>query len=349
MILNLLLVDDDATQCKLVVDSLEIFKKNELDCDIIIDQANNLEDGLNKLKLNQYDAAIVDLRLENNDHEGKGNLLIKQIKENLRFPLRVVSGYLGDLDDDLRQENYFYACHTRDDVDYEDLFKVFHEIFSTGITRILNNRGRIDNDITNIFWKHISIILPEFIKEKATKKDWDVEKVLLRYISSHISEYLEVSIEDNPEPFHNIEFYIKPQVKIGVFTGDVWKRKSDESFWIVLTPVCDLVTDEKRLVPKAEFVTMVGIQSVDHITKGKNSGDIRKLKSNSMDLKYHYLPECIFFNGGFINFQYVNSVKIDEIKASYDIELVISNSFKKDIIARFAGYYSRQGQPAFLN
>jgi len=346
MSLKILLIDDDAYQRKIVNDALEIFLKQR-DFDIKIEESDNFDDGITKLNNSQFDAAIIDLRLSNNEKEAKGNLFIKEILDRLRFPIRIVSSHLGDLDEDFRTPSFFFNYYTRDAVDFEIIFNEFIDIYETGITQILNYRGRIDSDITNIFWKHISFILPEFIKQKKKNTSWDVEKVLLRYISAHILEYLELNIDNNLEPVNSIEFYIKPSVKGKIFTGDILKKKSDNSYWVIVTPVCDLATDNKRKNPKAEFVSLVRIQDIDSIIAGKNSGEKGKLFSNSLDLKYHFLPKSILFEGGFINFQILNSYRTDEISEEFDIELIISSLFRKDVVSRFANYYSRQGQPLF--
>ncbi|WP_296311002.1 hypothetical protein [Winogradskyella sp. UBA3174] len=346
--MNILVVDDDTKQNKILKDSIELFNKTS-NVQITLDEAITLDDGLKKLRKNSYDGAIVDMRLEPNDTDGLGNQILNEIKSKLRFPVRVVSGHLGDLEPELQSENYLFRCTTRGDEDYDVILSEFQDIHSTGITGILNNKGLIETNINNIFWRHISEILPEFVNHKKANPDWEVEKVLLRYISSHILEYLEISIDNNLEPVHNIEFYIKPPVKEKVFTGDILKVVGTNDYGIILTPACDLATDSKRTEPKAEYVTICIIDKYTTITMGKNSGDTRNLKSNKADLKFHFLPETILFEGGFINFQRILSVPINDIanKSKFEVECVITNPFRKDIISRFGNYFSRQGQPSF--
>lgn len=345
--LSLLLIDDDATQRKIAKDAIEIYL-NKNPYPVKIDEAETKESGLAKLNENDYDAAIVDLRLKQNDSEGEGNTLLRVIQQKLRFPIRVVSGHLGDLEEEFKEKTFFSNYYNRDDVNYDDIIKDFIDIHRTGITKILNNKGRINADISKIFWRHISAILPEFILQKNKDQDWDVEKILLRYISLHISEYLELSIENNLEPAHPIEFYIKPPIKTKIFTGDIIENKANGRRWIVLTPACDLATDAKRQEPKAAFVTVAAIEQIEEVQTGKNAGDIKKLTFNSLDLKYHYLPQSALFDGGYVNFQILQSIPIGGILTDFKVCLVVAGHFKKDIISRFSNYYSRQGQPALF-
>lgn len=346
--MNILLVDDDIKQNKILKDSLDLFNKTS-DIQITLDEAITLDDGIKKLRNNSYDGAIVDLRLEKNDKVGLGNQIIKEIIDKLRFPIRVITTHTGDLDPEFQINNVLFKCRGRGDEEYDIIFKEFCEIYSTGITGILNNKGLIETNINTIFWRHISEILPEFVKYKAANPAWEVEKVLLRYISSHILEYMEISIDNNLEPVHSIEFYIKPPVKEKIFTGDIVSFIGTEDYGIIVTPACDLATDLKRQEPKAEYVTVCIIDKYGDITQGKNSGDTKRLVSNNADLKFHFLPETILFSGGFINFQRIVSVPIKDIidKSKFKVECVVTNPFRKDIISRFSNYFSRQGQPDF--
>ncbi|MFT3794657.1 hypothetical protein [Flavobacterium sp.] len=346
--MKILVVDDDKRQNKDLLDEIELYnKKNEKN--IILDVAEDLKTGLDKLRSNTYNGAIVDLRLKQNDHDGEGNQILAEIRETLRFPVRIISGNLGDLDPEFQADSYLFKKSARGEVDYDEMLDEFCDIYSTGITDILNNRGLIESNINLIFWKHLSEILPEFVKNKKSVPSWDCEKVLLRYISAHIQEYLEINIENNLEPVYSIEFYIKPPVKEKIFTGDVIKFKGTNNFGVILTPACDLATDEFRVKPKAKFVTVACIYSYSEVIHGRKEEDIVLLKRNNLDLKYHYLPETILFNGGFINFQHLISIPIKDLndKEKFEVECVITGPFRKDVISRFANYFSRQGQPSF--
>lgn len=346
--MKLLIVDDNKTQRQLLTDAIGLFNTTGV-TQISYEEAESLIAAKEKLYSQTFDGAFIDLKLGNNDNKISGNEIIKEILSYKKFPVIVLSGFLGDLDTENNIENNFLKLVNRGEEIYSDLLIWFEKIYKTGITSILNNQGQIQSNITKVFWNHISEILPEFIKQKEITPHWDVEKVLLRYISAHIQEYLEISIDNNLEPVHNIEFYIKPPVKEKIFTGDIIKFKENSTFGLILTPACDLATDTRRIQPKAELVTIAKIETYESITQNKNSGDIKKLCSNTLDLKFHYLPQTILFQGGFVNFQNILSIPIGEInnKDIHEVECVITNPFRKDIISRFANYFSRQGQPSF--
>lgn len=346
--MKLLIVDDNKTQRKLLTDAIDLFNTTGV-THISYEEAENLISAKEKLDNQSFDGAFIDLKLGNHDANISGNEIIKEILNFKKFPVIVLSGFLGDLESENNIQNNFLKLVNRGEEDYSDLLIWFEKIYKTGVTSILNNQGQIQTNITHVFWKHVSEILPLFIEHKENVPTWDGEKVLLRYISSHLLEYLEISIDNNLEPVHSIEFYIKPPVKEKIFTGDVIKFKKDSTYGIILTPACDLATDIHRNKPKAKFVTVASIYKYDEVINGRKIEQIDQLKKNNLDLKFHFLPKTILFEGGFVNFQHIISIPIKDFnnKDKFEVECVITNPFRKDIISRFANYFSRQGQPSF--
>ena len=347
--LNLLIVEDDETQIQAYLDTISQFNKNSA-VQIIPNPVKTFEGAEDLLKSNYYDAAIIDLRLASNSLAYEGVELIKSINGKLRIPLYAVSASLGQIED--IEQNLLLQKRNRTD-SFKTILEELLDIYNSGITTLLRPNSFVDNILTKIFWNHLPFILEEFIKEKKHNPGWDIEKVLLRYIASHINEYLELNNENNFEPFNSNEFYIKPSIKENNVTGQILQHLEDKSNWIILTPVCDLVLykNESRpnapAKPKAKFITIAHIDELDIVQNGRSMEDKERLKQNSIDFKYHYLPQTILFKGGFINFQRVQSIPINIINNDFSKELIISYPFKKDIISRFANYYARQGQPTF--
>jgi len=66
--LHLLIVEDNKNQIKLYEDTIDEFNTNS-DTKIEIKFGNSLEDGLEQIRNNDFDAAIIDLRLGVGDVE----------------------------------------------------------------------------------------------------------------------------------------------------------------------------------------------------------------------------------------------------------------------------------------
>ena len=152
--LNLIIVEDNKNQIKLYEDTIDEFNTNS-DTKIEIKFGNSLEDGLEQIRNNDFDAAIIDLRLGSDDVEGKGKEIIKEIKSNLRFPVFVLTGYPGDLDEDLRKENIFYKVYNSTEKNTIEVLKEMTEIYKTGITKIMGRKGIVEKTLQEVFWENI--------------------------------------------------------------------------------------------------------------------------------------------------------------------------------------------------
>ncbi len=371
MEIKLLVVEDDEDNVRIYESQIKDYNREHVnDVKIIPFFKKNLIEGLNALRVNSYDAAIVDIKLSSDDTAGEGNQILKEIKSNLRFPVFIVTGYPQDIEDELREENIFWNIYSRDNVEIGSILNKIVRIVKTGIISILGNKGYIENCLRKIFWEHIAENFEEILK---FSPDNGEEQVLIRYVSAHLMEYLDV--KSSPDiPYIPAEFYLKPPVRSEYFTGDILKKTNEEVFFVILTPPCDMVKrntkggNEFRNAEKFLIAQMVPFEDLNYInSKGefkgkfvellrnpKNSQEFKNTKStlkiyvqNNKE-RYHFTPP--FYKdipAGFIDFQALKSLSENEIEDNYDRIASISPLFMKDIIARFSRYYARQGQPDF--
>ncbi len=350
--MRLLIVEDDQATLQMYHDNIEAYSR-AAGIEITPDIKGNLNDAKEALKSPDYDAAIVDLKLSSDKIELEGKEIVDEINQNLRFPLFIVSGSIGQIE---TEENAFFKKRSRDD-DFREVLKEITDIYNTGITRILGNKGDINDYLNKIFWNHLSTSLDVWINDGDRDKD-EKYKSLLRYTLLHIQEYLELTEESDFEAYHPAEIYITPPIKARPFTGDIVMDKKNSEKHIILTPSCDMAQG------KARDILLVRIESTNHglfnekinvIKKNKVSKDVldeaeetvKRLITNSFSNKYHYLPSYKDINAGLINFQKLRTLRLKEFEENFNIIASINSSFTKDIVARFSYYYSRQGSPDF--
>ena len=355
--LNLLIVEDSKSEIKSYLDNVKLFNEQE-EIEIIPHVKENKEDGFAALSNSFYDAAIVDLKLQPSGLVFNGNQIIKEIKDKLRFPVFVITSNPGEIDSELKEENIFYRVFPRGAIPFIDILGEIKKIFNTGITNILGRKGTIEDYLHSIFWGHLSNSLDPWL----TNND---ENSLLRYVLSHLKEYLELDEKGMFQNYNPEEVYIKPIIKQFPYTGHIIKCKADSNYYIILSPPCDLAQKKTKDILIA-FIEKLDIDEVsreikkysteypkdpkpeqfEHVYKQKADA-----KSKLNDLisnrghKYHYLPVTNLFRGGFINFQKLTSISAKDIIDFYEPEVSITDNFCKDIINRFSFYYSRQGQP----
>lgn len=353
-ILKLIIVEDNEEQIKLYKDTIDEFNKSSI-IKIESKVSKNLKEGFEQIKTDDFDAAIIDLRLGSEDMTGKGKQIIKEIKSNLRFPVFVLSAYPGDLDEDLKKENVFYKVYVQTKKDTTDVLKEITDIYKTGITKIMGSKGIIEKTLQKVFWENIANSMEYWKKEVEDKNK--IEKVLSRHILAHLDESLRLTEEGAFEKCHPAEVYIIPPIKKDFFTGDILKNKTSEEYFLILTPACDMELRKqgdnsiKRNADKITLAKLTEFNQVPEIREYINNQSNTKKKKveeyikNTKKGRYHYLPSFGTQIPGFlIDFQDINQINQDEL-TTYNRVASIDEPFLKDIISRFTSYYARQGSP----
>ena len=358
--LKLFIVEDDITLRESYTKQIKIFNLEQQDVLVIESFANDLDRAVEILLTNiAFDAAIIDLKLGNEDISYKGNQVVDLIRNNLRFPTFVLTANPEMIEKEKGNENDLFKVKVKgtQGAVFLTILEELKKIHLTGITKILGKSGQIESYLNKIFWNHLTSSIDIWALDN-TRTPKQKEKSLLRYTLSHIQEHLELTEESNFENYHPAEIYIIPPVKPYVFTGDIVKEKSNGEISIVLTPSCDLAQTKAKdiLISKIELDNEgLLYESTNIIKKGTSEQKIIELNKeillqlikNNYSNKYHFLPRYKGLNSGLINFQKVKSIRIKDFNKDFIRIASINSNFTKDIVARFSYYYSRQGSPDF--
>ncbi len=360
--MKLIIVEDDKDQIISYLDTITVVNSSGGGHNIENPKVvGTLTEALEAIENKHFDGAIVDLKLSrSNRDKTDGNEIIGQIVNLKRFPVFVYSSFLEDIDPAI-ENSFFFQQFERTTVPFRDVVIKLHDIYKTGVTKILGRDGAIESHLTKIFWKHVAESFEGLCQKGIT------EKQLLRYITGHLYEYLE--LDDMAESFKKYlpeEVYIKPSIKLNFFTGGIIKDKNSQRNFIILTPSCDIVQNKAKSMLLASVRSLTDDPVRDLKTKSTNRipADLRgaqrqvaeeekktakkqleDLIRNNYSHKYYFLPRSKNFEGGLINFQDLESVEPAAMNGRFDIIATINNQFLKDIVAKFSFYYSRQGAP----
>lgn len=335
--MKLIIVEDDNDQITAYLDAISALNAEggtQIEEPKIV---RTLTEALSAIENENFDAAVVDLKLSNGqDYEG--NDIIKQIVNIKRFPVFVYSAHLGDLDPAIPESFFFQKFEKTGTVLLRDILIKIRDIYKTGVTKILGRGGTIEKHLIDIFWKHVAESF-----DNLCRKGID-EKQLLRYITGHLYEYLEIGEADGTfKKYLPEEVYIKPSIKSRFFTGSIIKEKNGDKKFIILTPQCDIVNN------KANHLLLASIRNLTDnlIQEWKRSAPeiLKNVMNNSGPYQYYFLPPSSNFEGGLVNFQELESVESGSIGERFDIVAAVNSQFLKDIVAKFSFYYSRQGAP----
>lgn len=329
---------DDSGAFQDTVQRLNIEVEEELYC---LDIAETYETGLAKISEN-LNGIIVDVKL---DEGHSGNEIIHEIVEKFRVPVVI---FTGTPDTDQTDESPI-RIYKKGEASHEDILKELCAVSDTGLFNVLGGTGIIENVMTKIFWRNL---YPQINLWKAKKEQGiDTEKVLLRYAISHIQELIDTEIP----AYVTEEMYISPPINREIKTGTIIQAKSNDTFYIVLSPPCDLAIHNGEM--KTDRVLICEIDSQDDIHTriiGDATAPHRQAKRVAVALNnnytdyYHWLPGNTLFPGGYVNFRKVTTCSPVELHQEFSAPTAkVQESFVKSILGRFSAYYARQGQPDF--
>lgn len=336
---------------------------------IVYEVVKTAKDAILLLYKENFHGLIMDLELEIEDkqreeEEYSGNILLNQIIEKEIIPIVVRTGFPSKISRKINQS--IISVFSKDKPLY-DILDMLFKTYNDSVFKIFGSRGEISKNIKELFWDIIPKCLPNVNPEISSLNSETKEAVIIRYISSWLNnKYMfdEEYIDVNP-----IEMYMFPNPIQQVCTCDLYEKKSENQnysdYYIVLTPACDLANK------KTDEVILCKIKPYDEIKNFKDQLDkyYKQVKDSKKDeskkklekwfrnagsdsVRYHFLPKAMNFAGGFVDFRSIIVLDYDKnnglIKdGNYTKIGVITESFKRDIIARFSSYYHRQGQPKF--
>lgn len=345
--IRILLVEDERSAIETYQDAANDVPSRHDGLKIDLVHISSAEGALEQLQNGSFDGAIVDLNLNSdNPQEAAGNEVIRAIYKKNRFPVKVITGNLANLDQDLVAEgNPFLTFSDRDGIENDVVFDQFITLYKTGITKILGRKGELETLLGEVFWEH-------FVKDI---DDWGEgsEKVLLRHTLNHLNEYIDRTLTKYDER----EFYIKPPIKKHIATGDVVSKGEEK--YLVVSPACDVTPrngDGGAIYINADRIILCPLLDISRevwIAKKLIEGDYNTEKRKaaitkivqSQDPKFHFLPKHGDLHASISDFQNIITCTLEDFMNDYVRIATVSGDFMRDIQSRFTAYIGRQGQP----
>lgn len=248
---RLLVVEDETDYYDLYKDTIEINNdKNELQFEV--EFAENLEQAIKFIESKHYDGAVIDLKIDSEDiNKAEGNKIISLIQSKIRIPLVIYTGYIGDLEQDIC-ENIFLRIFIKGTYNFQNILEHFIEISNNKLISVLGKEGIINSYLLDLFWKKV-IDQYDYWDTTYGVNNEGFERVISRYIITHLSEMLGINEEGEFDQYHPSEVYIYPPVKNKVFTGDMFKNGADKKY-IILSPACDLANGKAKQIIVCEII-----------------------------------------------------------------------------------------------
>ncbi|QEO57747.1 hypothetical protein [Francisella marina] len=354
---NILIIEDQMEQFERYKEVLDY--DDDLSNKYSLINAKTVEEAKTIISNTTIHASILDLEIPLNKDEQtmikNGEDLLIEILEEKRFPIFVVSGNAESLDK-TKLPPHVEPLIKESNV-YEEVFNKFDTInglldITTIIPEAIEDIGK---DFTTGFWELWSNWK---VLEKRFKISSEKEKLVLkRYLCAHMMESWLAN--DIFGEIHHTEFYTYPLIRESIYTGDIIEY--EDSFWIVVTPPCDL---SNGCYP--ENLTLLKCEGDGSDTKNRIGAfssattDAKRLEKKEKIIKLftapevskHYLPAWDDKLGPQnIMFKKIRTIEFSESKRK-DIQksrvAAVSSHILPYIMQRYGAYVSRVGQPSVM-
>lgn len=375
---NLLIVEDDAAQLSSWDAAIELHNSEAEIHGFYIkqNQAKSLEDAKKSLTDVRFDAAIVDVRLEQREGQlgpnADGNEVLNII---LNSELAVTALFSGEANLAVTPDWCNVTVFAKADSGGLDSVLVWLKGQVPMIKQIKNAQADIQREMAKLFSRSIWPRWSHWIQDSQSSGGDYIEHALTRHITSHIYT---VFLEKGEQKVHPEEWYFIPSIREGVRTGDI--IKTDDTIEVVITPRCDLArngNNETYQLVKCKDVSLEWNElcvAVDEAKKNlktnTNDPSIPKLekkidaaeknlrmfsqhKSNSN--VYHFLPSMRVddknsFGPYFIQFDNIRSISRDDISTEQLLSkrfASLSPEFLPSLVERLGAFFSRIGTPDY--
>lgn len=354
--LRLLIIDDDNSQVQSLLDALrEILNEPRHNAIQVFETIRNDKiSALEAISNEEFDFAIIDLKLSDDKTKTEGNEIIREIKKKMRFPVVVLSNYPDNLDEDISTPSDVFLIKERTATPYRDLMIEILALFNTGISTLFAKDGfllsHINRSLNELFWERMAKDWI-YLTNKISAEDLRT-KIVAKQLTTLLKEEMQLGkfVSKKSDPF---EMYLVPPIRKHYYTGDIITK--DDSFYIIISPACDMEIREndKPDVENVVVSKLTHLKEHDYSKCCWKEGAFQNNKTDKINNlikskkgEYHLLPPFKNEMGFIIDFANIMSVPYDDLR-NFKRKASITEPFLKNILSRFSNHYNRLGQPDF--
>lgn len=383
---KLLVVEDDSAQVETWRRQLE--RHNALnDFNYSADYAVSYDEAAKLIESNKYDAAIVDIRLQNPDGVNDATTCGNDVRDLLlRSEIVLIAHLTGEPDAvDFNDSDYRDLVKVFTKADTDDADRSAHELVlmwlaskSKIISTMRTVKANIASKMADLFYLSI---WPRWDSWQDGEDDFGefIPSSITRHITSHLYSTF---LADGKGKVHPEEWYFQPASKERFHTGDL--LKSDGSYYILVTPRCDLerLNDGQALMfakmdvatewAKDKLAADEKIKKIKDELIEADNGDKRKKLERKIDSVYsdfrknyyghkngkfnlHFLPEVnqskeSVHGPFFVDFSDLQRVVVgsQEFHSMKEQKIAsLSTEFLPSFVQRLGAYISRIGSPDY--
>lgn len=381
-VVRLLVVEDDDTETKTWHNTIEIHNSEPDNHGFAIEAnyAKSLQAAQDLIAIKDFDAAVVDIRLEQPDMNGPnrdGNDVVESLLDSELAVVAVFTGEIGQVSVPNWAKPMVSTFRKGADDEAEEgtqAVMVWLRQQAPMIQSIRQAQLKIKKEMVQLFTRSIWPRWSHWMQKD--DPEGHLESALSRHLASHVHAAL---LEDSKQRVHPEEWYFIPPIRSGIRTGDLVRNAKGE-LEIVVTPRCDLATEKMETIQLAQCKVVLDEweKRVGKIVQARAELEANEDRKKEADLakrvgdaenslrnytqhagnraSVHFLPAMKLRDGTSLGPFMVQFDRIRSVPVSAQEEIAmltgnriasVTSEFLPSLIERLGGFFSRIGTPDY--
>ncbi|MCP5519241.1 MAG: hypothetical protein H7A45_18505 [Verrucomicrobiales bacterium] len=321
--------------------------------EVEVDVCSTFERAAARLRTERFDLLILDLKddsdttLEADSHPA-GLAVFKELKKTRFIPVVFYTA----LAHKVRSEQTSFVRVVEKT---EDVTRVKEEVRRVLATRLPTLTRHLEETQRSYMWDFVSTHWKDFPQPTDQA---DVAYLLARRLAIALeAEAGELAarvggdseVPATPSKAHPMAMYVIPAMGPVRRAGDIVSGGSEggETYWIILTPSCDLAQT------KADYVTLARCERLvdrDEFKKWAASSDqstlcrLGQLIEDRRGDRFKFLPRALSIPDLVVDLQQLRCVPVAELSTLTTVA-TLDSPFAESVLARFSRYFNRLGTP----
>ena len=328
--------------------------------------AESFDEGMERIKTNRFDLIFLDVHENTKDpnpsdhpdaQDQRGEQLLETLKLSRFVPVIFYTGYPAKVDH--LKSHMVKVVEKGTSVD--DVRAAVTAIMDTGLPSLARH---IEESGRAYIWES----LEESLKGSMENISSDIALLTARNLAKNLSQRrVKELLGADVARIAPLEMYLYPADQNSCNPADIYRRKSDKTLWMVLTPACDFEQDKADNVLLAAITPLIDhekyklwqekVRELDAVAEAKQTkeaktaastakGAVKSLVKNGAGARFRFLPGTFFLPDCVVDFQQLLNLPISNAN-QFEVVCSLDNPYREEILQLFTNYYGRIGTPDY--
>lgn len=323
--------------------------------------------GMQQIQKNRFDLIFLDVHEATRDpdpsdnpdvEDQRGEQLLETLRSSRFVPVVFYTGYPAKVD--------HLKSHVVKVVDKgatpEEVRTTVGSIMKTGLLHLAQY---IEERSRAYMWESLETALKQAADDDMSS---DIALLAARNLAKNLSQQsIKELLGIDVTLIAPLEMYLFPPEQADCNPADIFRRKSDGTLWMVLTPACDFEQHKAENVLLASVTplsehhlykdwqakahaleTTPEDQQTPEVKKAAKEamGEVKSLVKNRLGSRFRFLPGAFFLPNCIVDFQQLLNLPMTDTD-QYEKVCSLDNPYREEVLQLFSNYYGRIGTPDY--